>query len=173
MEKAGGYGSLPPFDLEDRHLTVERVLPSGLAADQYARADYDPVHSWANADMKAEHREADGAVEVTLRTRGTVRLVKLLRISGDGTVDIRYRWDAGAFPPEAWFAPEISTSTDVELRTDPPVAHLWRHEIRSLSKSEKGPEETVQGLSITPLWPCALGEARLAIGATNGPGPGR
>ena len=37
--------------------------------------------------------------------------------------------------------------------------------IRSVSRSERGTEETVQGWSVTPLWPAALGEARLRIAA--------
>jgi hypothetical protein len=70
-------------------------------------------------------------------------------------------WDPAAFPRESRFAPELSFSGDLELTTDGHESTVWRYEIRTLSKSERGAEETVQGLSVTPLWSSQLGEARL------------
>ncbi|NIP60640.1 MAG: DUF1926 domain-containing protein [Gemmatimonadetes bacterium] len=46
---------------------------------------------------------------------------------------------------------------------DPEPAAVWRHPIETISRSEEGPEATVQGESVTPLWPCRTGRAGLEI----------
>lgn len=165
LEDAFRFRTLPPFDLDDRTLTVERVLAGDLTEEAYAAADYEPVRSWARTRMEADHDVTAMGAELRLRAGGGQGLEKTIRVSADGMLDIRYRWDPAAFPPEGWFAPELSLSTHVELVFDPPPATVWRYEIRSVSRSERGTEETVQGHSTTPLWPCGLGEARLRIGA--------
>jgi alpha-amylase/4-alpha-glucanotransferase-like protein len=75
---------------------------------------------------------------------------------------VTYRWDAARLPAAAWFAPEISLAHPLEL-TCAPEAEVWSFPIATVSKSERGLDETVQGRSLTPRWPVALGEARIEI----------
>jgi hypothetical protein len=79
-----------------------------------------------------------------------------LRVGAAGTVRLEYRWDSAAFPPDAWFAPELSVSRAPALTCDPD-ADVWSYRIATTAKSERGLEETVQGSSFTPRWPVALG----------------
>jgi hypothetical protein len=40
---------------------------------------------------------------------------------------------------------------------------VWRYTITTVARSERGFDETVQGISITPRWPAQLGGAALEI----------
>ena len=44
-----------------------------------------------------------------------------------------------------------------------PFVNEWRSMITTVAKSERGLEETVQGLSITPRWPVHAGAAELRL----------
>jgi alpha-amylase/alpha-mannosidase (GH57 family) len=173
LEGALAFSDSIPYDDGERALTVERVLPGELDRDAYERADYSPVFSWVETEMEAAYREASDGIEVSLKTGEGPSFEKRLRFSEDGTVMIRYRWDASAFPPSARFAPELTLAMDVDLGMDPPPSDVWRYEVRTFSKSERGPEESVQGLSVTPLWPSWLGAADLAIRRPAEPARGR
>jgi len=50
----------------------------------------------------------------------------------------------------------------VPLRLQPD-AEVWRSDITTVARSERGFEETVQGISITPRWPARLGRGALEI----------
>jgi alpha-amylase/alpha-mannosidase (GH57 family) len=164
LEEGVRFHTLPPVDADDRALTVERVLPGSLEEAAYAAADYDPILSWARVPMQSAHARTSRSVEIDLWERDGGGLSKTLRLSREGDLEISYRWDPAAFPPDARFAPELSLSLDLDPDLDPPT-DVWRYEIRSVSRSERGSEETVQGWSVTPLWPASLGEARLRIPA--------
>ena len=73
-----------------------------------------------------------------------------------------YRWDAAGLPVGAWFAPEISLAHPLEL-TCAPETDVWSFPIATVSKSERGLDETVQGRSLTPRWPAPLGAAQIEI----------
>jgi alpha-amylase len=164
LEEQLSFQSLPPLDPDDRTLTVERVLPELLTCERYARADYEPIRSWARVPMEVAWAASSEAVEVRLADAGRGALEKSMQLDPDGILEISFRWDPAAFPPDARFAPELSLAAPVELAYEPTPDDEWRYDIRTVSKSERGAEETVQGLSITPLWPCSLGAARLRIG---------
>jgi len=168
IEEALSFRDLPPFDLEDRALLVDRVLSAEVDAGSYERADYDALTSWAEAPMDLSIAEADEArVTLSLRADAPSSLDKEISFGADGRVRVAYRWDPAAFPEGAHFAPELSVAVEAEeglsLEFDPPPEALWRYEIRTVSKSESGSEESVQGVAITPLWPAATGEARLSF----------
>jgi hypothetical protein len=173
LEGALAFSDNIPYDDGERTLTVERVLPGELVQDAYERADYDAIRSWVEAEMEAAYRETGNGIEVSLKTGEGPSLEKRLCFSEDGTLMIRYRWDASAFPTSARFAPELTLAVDVDLVMDPPPSELWRYEVRTFSKSERGPEESVQGLSVTPLWPSWLGAADLTIRRPAEPPRGR
>jgi len=41
---------------------------------------------------------------------------------------------------------------------------LWTYGITTVAKSERGLEETLQGRSLTPLWPIEVASARIEFG---------
>jgi alpha-amylase/alpha-mannosidase (GH57 family) len=171
LEEGLRFDALPPFDREDRAIFVDRVLPAGLRPDAYARGDYEPLRSWASERMVHAVTREDGGVTVALSAPGDGVLTKSITFAEDGTVTVAYRWDASAFPPDARFAPELSFMPDAvpELELSPPPEATWRYEIRTVSKSERGSEESVQGVSVTPLWRCAVGEARVRMARATTP----
>jgi alpha-amylase len=163
LEGSLGFDTLPPVDLDDRAVGVDRVLPAGLAEEAYARAEYEPVQSWARTRAEVGWAIEREAVVIDARLPGPGGLEKQIRVGADGSLFIRYRWDPAAFPGDAVFAPEFSLAEEVPLELEPTPLAMWRYPIETVSKSERGAETTVQGTSVTPLWPCALGEARVRI----------
>jgi hypothetical protein len=109
--------------------------------------------------MEAEVSTTRAAVEVVCRAPG---LEKRLRCAADGSLSVAYRWDPRAFPPGALFAPELSLAHRVDF-TCTPEADVWSFPIATVSKSERGLDETVQGRSFTPRWSVVVGEARITI----------
>jgi hypothetical protein len=74
---------------------------------------------------------------------------------------VAYRWNA-AVQANAVFAPELSVVRDVSIRLKPET-DVWRSNITTVARSERGFEETVQGIAITPRWPAQLGRGELEI----------
>ena len=148
-------------DLEDRALFVDRVLGSDVSSEAYARAEYRPVRSWARRSLEAVIERAPDAV--VIRLRGVDGLIgKELRFAANGAVTVHWRWDAAAFGSDNWFAPEISLAQAVELQCAPP-AEVWSFPITTVSQSERGLDQTVQGVSRTPRWPITAGAARVDL----------
>ncbi len=155
---------LPPVDREERAPFVDRVLDGDLSADAYATGAFSPVRSFAAVRMASEVRIAAERAEVRLLDpEGT--LEKLLDFHQGGQLTVTYRWDRTAFPEGAWFAPELSLGYEMEVRLEPEPAETWRFPVSTVSKSERGVSETVQGFSLTPLWPVTLGRARISLRA--------
>src|SRR5438876_357211 len=157
---------LPPIDRCDRGLFVDRVLASDVTLDAYVGGAFDSVACWAGTAFDASLERSAQAVEVVLHpgpSSGGL-LEKRIKLDQAGDLTVRYRWDPAAFPPDAFFCPEISVSPEVKLDLTP-AADVWRFPIATVSRSERGFEETVQGFSYTPRWPIGAGEARLTVRA--------
>jgi hypothetical protein len=154
-------GELPPADLDTRALFVDRALPGSIEVADYERAAYTPAHSWAREALTSVVTATPDAVEVLLQ--GSAGFEKVIRFSAEGVVMVSYRWDPTALPADAWFAPELSLSRPVRFQLAPEPSLMWRYQIETVAKSEKGLDRTVQGESITPLWPAALGAATISI----------
>ena len=153
----GGGGAL---DAEDRVLSVERVLPDALRRESYERGDYVAAWSWAREPFTAGAEAGAGGVEIVLRAAG---LGKRYRFPSSGPIVIEYRWDAAALGDGGgWFAPELSLARPVAIRCVP-EAERWEYDLVTVSKSERGLEQTVQGRSITVRWPIAAGEGRIEL----------
>jgi hypothetical protein len=153
--------ALPPEDLEERALFVDRVLGADISFEGYARAQYRPARSWARRSLEAViERSADAIVVCCQGIDGL--LEKRLRFARDGALTVQWRWDATAFGPDAWFAPEISLAEPLELRCEPAV-EVWTFPITTVAQSERGLDQTVQGHSHTPRWPIAAGAARVDL----------
>ena len=166
LERANRLDTPPPSDAVTRALFVDRVLAATVTQDAYARGAFDAVASWAEVEFQARVAGTHHAVEVVLEpAAGTAPaglLEKRIRFGPGGEVSVSYRWDPGAFPTDAWFAPEISVARELEL--DPtPAAEVWSFPFATVARSERGLEETVQGHSYTPRWPVRAGQARLAL----------
>ncbi len=147
----------PPVDPHDRAVGVDRLLASTMS-DAALEAGTEPAtRSWARERMATTVSSGTGVVHVTL-TATDDSLVKELRISEDGSIEIHWRWK----PTGGWFATEISLAAPLPIVAEP-VARLVSTPIETVSKSEKGFDRTRQGESLTFIWPAALGAARLII----------
>ena len=159
---------LPPIDPTDRALFVDRVLSRDVPLDAYAGGAFESVACWSRTGFLVSVERSDHAVEVVLcpmpdlAPPGAGLLEKRIRLDQSGELSVRYRWDPAAFPAEAFFCPEVSLSREVELALEP-AGDVWRFPVTTVSRSERGFEETVQGYSCTPRWPIRAGEARLTL----------
>src|SRR5258705_400305 len=144
LEHARRLHQLPPVDQTNRALFVDRVVTADGARE---------VASWAGAEFGVSVAATAKAVELVLRSGS---LEKRMTFGPSGALTVSYRWDPGAFPPDAFFCTEISVSRKLDLDLTP-VAFA------TVSRSESGFEETVQGYSYTPRWPARAGEARLTL----------
>jgi len=157
---------LPPIDHCERALLVDRVLRGDVTLDGYAGGAFESVACWAGSVFNTSVEESSNAVEIVLRPMPNASpaglLEKRIRIDRNGELTVRYRWDPAAFPADAFFCPEISVSPEVQLDLTP-AADVWTFPITTVSRSERGFEETVQGYSYTPRWPVRAGEARLTV----------
>ena len=153
----------PPLDADDRALLIDRILPASLGLETYAGGDYRPVHTWARSTFHYAVRRRRGALEIACATgEGRDRLAKLFRFESDGTVAVRYAWDAGAWAPDDQLATEISLAGPLEVSAEP-AADSWRFPIETIAKSERGLDRTRQGESLTLRWPARLGEASVVL----------
>ena len=157
---------LPPIDHCERALLVDRVLRGDVTLDGYAGGAFESVACWAGSVFNTSVEESSNAVEIVLRPMPNASpaglLEKRIRIDRNGELTVGYRWDPAAFPADAFFCPEISVSPEVQLDLTP-AADVWTFPITTVSRSERGFEETVQGYSYTPRWPVRAGEARLTV----------
>jgi alpha-amylase len=168
-EDSLSFETLPPVDPDPRAILVDRILPAGLADTAYEEGRFDPVRSWARRRMEWTIAESAGGQEedallLELECPAPGRLEKRLRFREDGVVEVAYRWDPAEYPADAYFAPELSVASDPGVAWAVEPAAVRHFEIRTVSKTEAGSEETVQGLSLTPMWPVELGEVRFTIG---------
>ena len=144
LEQANRLQQLPPVDQVDRALFVDRVL----AGDGMLE-----LASWARAAFDVTVTATAEAVELVLRSG---QLEKRMRFEPSGELMVSYRWNPAVFPPDAFFCTEISVSRTLAL-DGPPV------KFGTVSRSERGFDETVQGYSYTPRWPARAGEARVTL----------
>ena len=159
IEKGARLKELPPVDEEPRAILVERCIAGDVTASQYASAHYKPLRSWSAVAMHATVTPAADRLTVLLRGDG---LEKTLSFDAAGCLAVSYKWDVSGLADSALFAPELSLSRSVPVRVHP-EAEIWRSEITTVARSERGFEETVQGFSITPRWPAHLGGAGLEL----------
>ena len=142
IERASRLQQLPPVDQVDRALFVDRVVASDGKTE---------IAAWGAFDVS--FKTTREGVELVLRSGS---LEKRMSFGPSGALTVSYRWDPAAYPSDAFFCTEISVSAKLALDVTPvPFA--------TVSRSEKGFEETVQGYSYTPRWPASAGEARLTL----------
>lgn len=155
----------PPVDREDRALFVDRVLTTGVSLEAYARADFQPVRSWARVAGTYEVDRVGDEVEIrcSLPVSGTTTtLAKTIRFASDGRVTVAYAWEGGSMMAQDLFATELSLFRALEIAADP-EPDLWTYPIETVAKSERGLDRTLQGESVTLRWPLDLGSARVSL----------
>jgi hypothetical protein len=165
LERSSRVERLPPIDPEDRALFVDRVLPGAVTLETYSSGEFAPAFSWARVPCDVIIERSTHAVDIVLRpTQSAGLLEKRFRFTQSGRLTVTYRWDpgVGAFAPDTLFCPEISLSRQLDLELAP-KADIWSFPFVTLSRSERGFEETVQGYSYTPRWPSGVGEARATL----------
>jgi len=162
IERQQRAPGLPPVDACPRALFQDHVLPGALTIEGYTEGHGVPLRTWAAEPMAATVEAAAHAVAVRFTADG---FEKRLEIGADGALAATYRWDPAEFPDDAVFAVELSLSRDVGIVCTPP-ADLWRYEIETVAKSERGLERVRQGTAILARWPAKLGAARLEIPAS-------
>ena len=164
IEATARLQRLPPIDPSDRALFVDRVLGSTVTLDTYMGGAFDSVACWAGTAFRATVEQSGHAVEVVLHPASLPAglLEKRIRLDHAGELTVQYRWDLKAFPQDAFFCPEISVSPQVELDLTP-AADVWKFPIATVSRSERGFEETVQGYSYTPRWPIGAREGQVTV----------
>ena len=159
IEKASRLTELPPVDLDPRAILVDRILGADVTPTQYAKSAYKPLRSWSMSHMRAAVQGNNDSLIVTLQGDG---LEKQLTFDAAGCLHVAYKWNAADLPQNAVFAPELSLARSMTVRVQPEV-ETWRSEITTVARSERGFEETIQGVSITPVWPAHLGTAALEL----------
>jgi hypothetical protein len=153
----------PPVDAEPRALFVDRMLPGSLSLDGYVRGDYRPVRSWGATPFHYAAQRRRGALEIACAAgEGAERLAKLIRFGADGEIAVRYAWDAGAAEAGDRFTTELSLAGPLETDATP-EAEIWRFDIETIAKSERGLDRTRQGESLNQRWPVRLGEATVVL----------
>ncbi|HXL33698.1 MAG TPA: alpha-amylase/4-alpha-glucanotransferase domain-containing protein [Gemmatimonadales bacterium] len=164
LEQTARLQRLPPIDQSDRALFVDRVLASDVTLDGFTAGAFDSVACWARSVCQVTLEQSADSVDVVLRPGPSPAglLEKRIRLDHAGDLTVRYRWNPTAFPADAFFCPEMSVSSEVQLDLTP-AAEVWRFPVATVSRSERGFEETVQGYSYTPRWPTRAGEARLTV----------
>jgi len=166
LEHASRLERLPPVDLANRALFVDRVLSGEVTLSAYSAGEFPAVASWAETAFGVSVDGSPQAVELVLCPADDAMpaglFEKRLRFERSGELTVSYRWDPGAFPTDAFFCPEMSVSRKVDVDVTPP-AEVWWFPVATVSQSERGFEETVQGYSCTPRWPIQAAEARLTL----------
>lgn len=175
LEEGLRFDELPPADVEERGLFVDRVLSADLRLEDYRNGRFQPLHSWAGVELKLmgaedgvtpDEMDAEGNpsrwIEVCLGDDGPQGLEKRIRFTADGSLDVYYQWNPEAFPVDAVFATELSMGGEAEVRAVPETV-TWRFPISTSSKSERGFDETVQGESLTIRWPVTQGWGRVRV----------
>jgi alpha-amylase len=157
---------LPPVDLDTRAMFVDRVLGPEVSRALYRKCRYAPVASWSRAAGVARARATAAGVTIAVYLPGQAddmdALSKEVHFDAGGELRVHYEWDPEAFPSASHFAPEISLGNDAELRCEP-EAEVWSFPIRTVGRSERGLEETVQGMSCTPRWPITAGACQVTL----------
>ena len=160
IERASRLTSLPPVDTEPRAILVDRLLGDDVTHAQYSNGTYAPIKSWAVVPMTAAVKVSADTAVITLRVKD---LEKRLTFDAAGCLAVAYSWNTDDSLKNALFAPELSLARDVALSA-PAATETWRYPITTVARSERGFEETVQGLSLTPRWPVGIGGAVLELG---------
>ncbi len=160
LERAVRLVARPPYDADDRALFCDRVIAEDVTLDQYAGGEYVPLRSWVRQLLGVQVTAGD-VVEIAL-TDPEGGFEKLLRFGTDGALEVVYRWDPAGLPEDSVFAPELTVARALSMELEPAVEY-WSFPVTTVSRSERGLEETVQGTAQVPLFAGTAGHASIAL----------
>ncbi|MFI5233909.1 MAG: alpha-amylase/4-alpha-glucanotransferase domain-containing protein [Gemmatimonadales bacterium] len=159
IEAALMIESPPPVDLDDRAIGVARLISAEVSAEDFAAAKYAPLQSWARARCKASYESRDDGMHVWCVNGGFgVEWV----FDESGSIGAHYWWDSARVPGGARFAVDLSLAVPRRVNAHNALA-VWRHDIETVGKSERGFERTRQGEAVTPIFDAASGDARFEL----------
>jgi alpha-amylase len=161
LEQSLELAELPPTDLDDRAIFVERVLSGTVTAADYAAGVYETVASAARMAMTHAVEVNDDHVDVTLRSPDA-RLEKRLTFWSDGRVRAMFAWSPSLFSDTDWFTTEVSLDRERPLQPSS-GSETWSFPIETVAKSERGFDRTLQGVSYLVRWPARSGSGQLDI----------
>ena len=159
IEAALMIESPPPVDLDDRAIGVARLIPADVSAPEFSAAAYTPLQSWARARCTTSHEARDDGMHVWC-VQGGYGVEWVLR--ENGSIGAHYWWDSSRAPDGARFTVELSLAVPLRLEA-PDALAVWRCDIETVGKSERGLERTRQGESVTPVFGAAGGDARFEL----------
>ncbi len=166
LEAALRLKRLPPVDLDDRAIFIERVLPGDVTAVQYEASTFAPLASFSHSVLEAGVAQVGETVVVKLESEGG-SYGKVLTFFPDGEVRAMFSWEGSEYPEDAWFTTEVSLSRAQSL-VSTPEAEVWEHPIETVAKSERGLDHTVQGVSYLLRWPVRSNKASVVLKGENG-----
>ena len=159
IEASLSLGELPPVDLNDRALFIERILPASVSFESYVNGVYEPSASFAQVMMEAEASATADAVTIQLLTPDGSLSKRL--IFRDDTVVAEFAWDPASWPADGWFTTEVSVSRPVRLSA--PDSIVWEFPIETVAKSERGLDRTLQGTAYLLRWPVTARQVRVEL----------
>jgi hypothetical protein len=151
---------LPPIDIDDRGLFVDRIISGGTTREAFVDAAYVPERSWARAPMSFAIERGTDSVTVVLHDAGR-SLEKRLTFSADGAMEVEWKWEPDIGAIDAWFTTEISASRPLDIEVGE-TAQQWSYEIETVAMSERGLDRTRQGTAEVRAWPVRSGKAQLS-----------
>jgi alpha-amylase len=152
---------LPPADLDDRAIFIERVVGADVTLEAFVACRYTPLASFAPSSMSAEVTvDAEGAAIVLATT--DQRLRKRLRVFPDGRVHASFEWDRGLGPAGSWFTTELSLDR-ARAVTASAGAEVWTYDVETVAMSERGLDRTKQGVAWVVRFPIAAGSGAVHL----------
>jgi alpha-amylase len=152
---------LPPVDLDDRAIFIERVLAADVTREAVVACAFQPIVSFARVTLEVEVRTDDDAATTVLRSPdGT--LTKTLTVYRDGKVHASFEWARHMAPHGSWFTTELSLDREHPV-TPSAGAEVWSYDIETIAKSERGLDRTKQGVSYLIRFPIGAGAGTVVV----------
>jgi hypothetical protein len=161
IERGLQLRELPVADVVDRAIFQERVLAGAVTHDEFARAAYRATTDWTQAPLTHEVNVTADGVSIALVSPDR-RLRKKLTFRAEGSVHVVFEWDSAAFTGDEWFTTELSLARSHEVRGSP-GCEQWQFPIETVSKSERGFDRTLQGVSYVVRWPARQGRGEVEL----------
>ncbi len=162
LEHAHTLEALPPADLDVRALVQVRAIAPDVTAEQYEAAEYVPVATWTGTAFASAARESDGERVVLAFTGDGLALE--LTVHADGALAWTADWRDAALAENVRLAIEVSLSARTSvIVTCEEAEHVWRYDIVTRAKSERGLETTVQGRAVVCVVPAGAGTATVSL----------
>lgn len=161
LEAAHTLEQAPPVDREPRALFVERIVPQLTDLETWRSGSYPMLATWAEVPCHAMWRVRDDEASVAVASERP-HLEKLLRFRPDGSIEAEFSWSGDKYPEDCVFTTELSLAAPMEVEVDGD-AEIWRYDVETVAKSERGLDRTKQGEAVVIRVPVAQSSLRLIV----------